>query len=133
MKREMERLRESSGWLRTKGIRSLSCSFTILQPIFLEKTSPFIQIAEENKVSAVVYSHCHGASRFGDSIRGKYHGIEYMLVSGDYLNFRPAMVLSIIIRICFLQIEFAVFPLAHVFFSMVFTAASMTLFTFLAE
>ena len=59
----------------------------------LEKTSPFIEIAEEYKVSAVVYSHCHGESRFGDSIRGKFHGIEYMLVSGDYLNLRPVQVL----------------------------------------
>ena len=59
----------------------------------LEKSSPFTEIAEEYKVSAVVYSHCHGESRFGDSIRGKFHGIEYMLVSGDYLNFHPAMVL----------------------------------------
>ena len=28
------------------------------------------------------------------SIRGNYHGINYMLVSGDYLNFRPAFVLN---------------------------------------
>ena len=59
----------------------------------LEKTSPFTEIAEEYHAAAVVYSHCHGESRFGDSIRGTYRGIPYMLVSGDYLNFRPALVL----------------------------------------
>ena len=30
---------------------------------------------------------------FGDSIRGEFHGIRYMLVSGDYLDFHPALVL----------------------------------------
>ena len=60
----------------------------------LENTSPFTRIAEEYGVKAVVYSHCHGERRFGDSIRGSFHGVEYMLVSGDYLNFHPALVLE---------------------------------------
>ena len=58
----------------------------------LEETSPFTEIAEEYGVSAVVYSHCHGESRFGDSIRGMFHGISYMLVSGDFFFFFPALV-----------------------------------------
>ena len=45
-------------------------------------------------MTAVVYSHCHGESRFGDSIRGTFRGINYMLVSGDYLEFHPAAVLQ---------------------------------------
>ena len=28
----------------------------------------------------MIYGHCHGESRFGDSIRGKKHGIRYGLV-----------------------------------------------------
>ena len=60
----------------------------------LEKASPFTKIAEEYGVSAVVYSHCHGERRFGDSIRGIHHGIPYLLVSGDYLNFHPELVLE---------------------------------------
>ena len=59
----------------------------------LEKTSTFTEIAEEYGAEAVVYSHCHGERRYGDSIRGTYHGVRYMLVSGDYLEFRPALVL----------------------------------------
>ena len=59
----------------------------------LEQTSPFTGLAERYGASAVVYSHCHGESRFGDSIRGELHGIRYLLVSGDYLNFHPARVL----------------------------------------
>lgn len=91
--REMERLRESFRQAEAAGYREFILFLHYSPTNILEETSPFTEIAEEYKVSAVVYSHCHGESRFGDSIRGMYHGIPYMLVSGDYLNFRPAMVL----------------------------------------
>lgn len=91
--REMERLRESFRQAEGVGYRKFILFLHYPPTNILEETSPFTEIAEEYKVSAVVYSHCHGESRFGDSIRGMYHGIPYMLVSGDYLNFRPAMVL----------------------------------------
>lgn len=93
VKREMERLRESFRLARKEGYQKFIMFLHYPPTNILEKTSPFTEIAEEYKVSAVVYSHCHGESRFGDSIRGKFHGIEYMLVSGDYLNFRPVQVL----------------------------------------
>ena len=89
----MERLRESFRQAEGGGYRKFILFLHYPPTNILEETSPFTEIAEEYKVSAVVYSHCHGESRFGDSIRGMYHGIPYMLVSGDYLNFRPAMVL----------------------------------------
>ena len=91
--REMERLRKSFRQAEAAGYRKFILFLHYPPTNILEETSPFTEIAEEHKVSAVVYSHCHGESRFGDSIRGMYHGIPYMLVSGDYLNFRPAMVL----------------------------------------
>lgn len=93
VKREMERLRESFRLARKEGYQKFIMFLHYPPTNILEKISPFTEIAEEYKVSAVVYSHCHGESRFGDSIRGKFHGIEYMLVSGDYLNFRPVQVL----------------------------------------
>ena len=93
VKREMERLQESFRLAEKEGYQKFIMFLHYPPTNILEKTSPFTEIAEKYKVSAVVYSHCHGESRFGDSIRGKFHGIEYMLVSGDYLNFRPAMVL----------------------------------------
>ena len=60
----------------------------------LEDASPFTDIAEEYGVETVVYSHCHGTKRFGDSLRGTVRGVKYMLVSGDYLDFKPALVLA---------------------------------------
>lgn len=92
--REMERLRDSFRQAQEAGYRKFIMFLHYPPTNILEKTSPFTEIAEEYGVETVVYSHCHGESRFGDSIRGEYRGVNYMLVSGDYLNFRPALVLS---------------------------------------
>lgn len=59
-----------------------------------EEESPFTMLAEKYGVSKVVYSHCHGIERFDDSFKGYVNGIEYKLVSGDYLNFRPDRILD---------------------------------------
>ena len=92
--REMKRLQGSLGLAWEAGYRKFVMFLHYPPTNILETESPFTEIAEQYKVSAVVYSHCHGEKRFGDSIRGNYHGINYMLVSGDYLNFRPAFVLN---------------------------------------
>jgi predicted phosphohydrolase len=47
-------------------------------------------MAEEYGAEQVIYAHCHGQSRFHDSIEGRFHGVEYRLVSGDYLVWKPA-------------------------------------------
>ncbi|OUQ48757.1 metallophosphoesterase [Lachnoclostridium sp. An118] len=91
--REMTRLRSSFSQARDAGYRKFIMFLHYPPTSILEETSPFTEIAEEYQVTAVVYSHCHGESRFGDSIRGEYRGIRYMLVSGDCLGFRPAEVL----------------------------------------
>lgn len=92
--REMERLRESFRQAEEAGYRKFVMFLHYPPTSILEGTSPFTQIAEEYGVEAVVYSHCHGERRFGDSIRGIYRGINYMLVSGDYLNFHPEQILA---------------------------------------
>ena len=92
--REMKRLQESFRLAWEAGYRKFVMFLHYPPTNILETESPFTEIAEQYKVSAVVYSHCHGEKRFGDSIRGNYHGINYMLVSGDYLNFRPVFVLN---------------------------------------
>ena len=92
--REMERLRESFRQAEEAGYRKFVMFLHYPPTNVLEKTSPFTRIAEEYGVEAVVYSHCHGEQRFGDSIRGTYRGIRYFLVSGDYLNFHPEQILA---------------------------------------
>ena len=91
--REMVRLRESFRMAREAGYQKFVMFLHYPPTNILEKTSPFTEIAREYGAAAVVYSHCHGESRFGDSIRGTFQGIPYLLVSGDYLNFHPALVL----------------------------------------
>lgn len=50
-------------------------------------------MAQEFGAEKVIYSHCHGEKRYDDSFKGYVDGIEYKLVSGDYLNFKPEPVL----------------------------------------
>ena len=92
--REMTRLRESFRLAQEAGYQKFLMFLHYPPTNILEETSPFTEIAEEYGVEAVVYSHCHGEQRFGDSIRGTFHGIRYLLVSGDYLNFHPALVVE---------------------------------------
>ena len=89
----MGRLRESFRQAQEAGYRKFVMFLHYPPTSILEESSPFTEIAEEYGATAVVYSHCHGEQRFEDSIRGSFHGINYMLVSGDYLNFQPALVL----------------------------------------
>lgn len=92
--REMIRLRESFCQAQAAGYKKFIMFLHYPPTNILEKTSPFTEIAREYGVEAVVYSHCHGERRFGDSIHGEFQGIRYMLVSGDYLNFCPALVVE---------------------------------------
>lgn len=51
-------------------------------------------MAEAYGAEQVIYAHCHGQSCFHDSIEGRLHGIDYRLVSGDYLMWNPVRILS---------------------------------------
>lgn len=94
VEREMVRLRESFQKAQEAGYRKFIMFLHYPPTNILETSSPFTEIAQEYKAEAVVYSHCHGAARFHDSILGVYDGVRYILVSGDYLNFRPELVME---------------------------------------
>ena len=89
----MMRLRESFWQAKEAGYRKFVMFLHYPPTNILEETSPFTEIAREYGASAVVYSHCHGGQRFADSIRGEFQGVRYILVSGDFLNFHPALIL----------------------------------------
>ena len=59
----------------------------------LQSSSCFTKIAEKYGAEQVVYGHCHGESRFGDSLRGDRRGVRYSLVSGDSLHWIPRRIL----------------------------------------
>ena len=59
----------------------------------MERNSVFTDLAEKYKAEQVIYAHSHGESRFHDSIEGGYRGIRYSLVSGDYLKWKPMLIM----------------------------------------
>ena len=87
--RELDRLRTSFEAARADGFRRFILFLHYPPTSILEKESGFTRMAEEYGAEQVVYAHCHGETRFHDSLMGRHRGIEYRLVSGDYLRWQP--------------------------------------------
>jgi len=51
--------------------------------------SGFQQLFEDYGVKRVFYGHIHGEDGFRSAVQGIYHGIDYKLISLDYLNCMP--------------------------------------------
>lgn len=51
--------------------------------------SGFQQLFEDYGIKQVFYGHVHGEDGFKTTIRGNYHGVEYNLISLDFLNCKP--------------------------------------------
>ncbi|MBQ8076669.1 MAG: metallophosphoesterase [Oscillospiraceae bacterium] len=94
IEREAERLRCSFEAAKTAGFRKFILFLHYPPTNILEVESPFTAMAEEYGAEQVLYAHCHGESRFADSILGEKHGIRYSLVSGDFLKWKPMKVLD---------------------------------------
>lgn len=92
--RETERLRISLEMAAGAGYQKYIMFLHYPPTTIGEQESPFTEMAEAYGVSKVIYSHCHGRDRYDDSLKGYVNGIEYRLVSGDYLNFRPELILE---------------------------------------
>ena len=56
------------------------------------RETEFTKILEEYGVWKCIYGHLHGMPAFERGIKGIVRGVEYMLVSLDYLGSRPKMV-----------------------------------------
>ena len=89
VERELKRLRDSFESAKNAGF----CRFILFlhypPTSVLEEESGFTKMAEEYGAEQVIYAHCHGESRFHDSIEGVRNGIRYTLVSGDRLKWKP--------------------------------------------
>ena len=92
--RELERLRGSFETARADGYRKFIMFLHYPPTNILEERSGFTDMAEEFGVEQVIYAHCHGESRFHDSIEGTFRGVRYHLVSGDYLRWVPKKILD---------------------------------------
>lgn len=91
--RELVRLRTSFEAARKDGYERFIMFLHYPPTSILEQSSPFTDMAEEYGAEQVIYAHCHGISRFHDSIEGKLNGITYTLVSGDYRKWKPYKVM----------------------------------------
>ena len=92
--RELVRLRKSFELAKADGFRKFIMFLHYPPTNILEKRSGFTEMAEEYGAEQVIYAHCHGESRFFDSIMGTYNGVHYSLVSGDFLKWKPKLVLE---------------------------------------
>ncbi len=92
--REAERLKISLEAAKSAGFRKMILFLHYPPTNILQEDSIFTRMAEEYGVEQVVYAHCHGESRFQDSLSGIHNGIRYSLVSGDFLKWTPAKILS---------------------------------------
>ena len=92
--RELQRLRKSFELAKADGYRKYIMFLHYPPTNILEKRSGFTDMAEEYGAEQVIYAHCHGESRFHDSIQGEYRGRIYRLVSGDYVRWMPLKILE---------------------------------------
>lgn len=58
-----------------------------------KEESKFTKLIEKYNVLKVVYGHLHTEEYFSTSIQGKFNGVDYELVSADYINFSPIKIL----------------------------------------
>ncbi len=58
-----------------------------------KEESLFTDIFNEYGIKRVIYGHLHGVSKYNNSLEGEVNGIEYSLVSADYLKFKPLKIM----------------------------------------
>ena len=91
MNREVGRLRTSLEEARKTGAERIYC-FMHYPPIFGKYECPaIVKMLAEYEVAACYYGHLHGQSCL-NALYGHYRGVEYQLISGDYIQFDPVLV-----------------------------------------
>lgn len=94
-KREVGRLRNSIAMAVNKGyVSDKIIAVTHFPPTNDKKeNSDFVEVYKEFGIRRVIYGHLHGADKYNTSYQGIVDGIDYTLVSADYLNFRPVRIM----------------------------------------
>lgn len=93
VQRERERLRTSFEQAKAAGFDKYIMFLHYPPTNILEEDSVFTDMAREYGAEHVIYAHSHGEHRFYDSIHGEKDGVQYHLVSGDYLKWIPERIL----------------------------------------
>ncbi len=87
LSREAGRLEASISSAEKEGLIPLV--FLHYPPIWAsEKNESILEVLEKHNIKKCYYGHLHGKS-FKYAVQGEYQGIEYKLVSSDYMQFCP--------------------------------------------
>jgi predicted phosphohydrolase len=95
--RELERLKMSLE-VATKLADKRPIIAAIHYPPFTikQENTKFADLLEQYNVRICVYGHLHGQKSFKYAFEGERNGILYMLLSCDYLNFKPRLIWPLI-------------------------------------
>ena len=58
-----------------------------------KESSGFTDLFTQYGASVVIYAHLHGTDNFTKGLKGIFNGVEYKLVSLDYLKGKPVKIL----------------------------------------
>ena len=58
-----------------------------------DKNSPITELLKSYPIKRVIYGHLHDEVSWKSALKGDYEGIHYQLVSADYLDFSPLLLL----------------------------------------
>ena len=94
IEREKERLYTSFEAAKKDGYRRFICFLHYPPTNIMERESEFTRMARHYHADMLIYAHCHGESRFHDSLEGVHDGVFYALVSGDCLRWKPMKLLD---------------------------------------
>lgn len=91
--RELIRLKLSLDGAKREGFEKIICMMHYPPANDKKESSGFTEIFEQYGIKKVIYGHLHGKYSFPTGIQGKRNGVEYTLVSADYLDFKPVKIL----------------------------------------
>lgn len=95
--RELERLRMSLDKAKALAAGRKIIAAIHYPPFTMKKeNTKFADLLEQYPVSICVYGHLHGEKSFKYAFEGMRNGILYMLISCDYLHFKPRQIWPII-------------------------------------
>lgn len=92
-KREAGRLENSIKAAINDGYESVIVAMHFPPTNDKKEESIFVEILKKYSVKNVIYGHLHGKGKYELSYLGEVDGINYKLVSADYLNFSPIKIM----------------------------------------
>ena len=91
-KREVARLKLSLDMAVKDGFEKIIVMMHYPPTNDKKENSLFVDILNEYHVEKVIYGHLHGEENFYLSYMGNMNGIEYILVSSDFIEFKPVKI-----------------------------------------